>query len=164
MKAADPQQEDKLRRLLRLKRYEQPPEGFAEEFLEKFQRRQRSEIVRRSSLGIFRERLAEWLHGLRRPGVIWSAAGVYAAVMLTLWLLPRPVPAGANTILVGGTVVTTPNVDFQPDAQGTLPVSTPPASSGSPGKRRTINQEQDKEEIIGPDQPAKREEEKLRDL
>ena len=65
--------DEKLRQLLRLKRYEQPPEGFAEEFLEKFQRRQRSEIIRRSSLSILWERTQAWLDGLRRPAVIWSA-------------------------------------------------------------------------------------------
>lgn len=170
MKAADPQQEEKLRRLLRLKRYEQPPEGFAEEFLEKFQRRQRSELLRRSSLGIFRERLVEWLHGLRRPAIIWSAAGAYAAVMLTLWLLPRPVPGNGTTVVLGSTVVTSSAVDYQPNGNqaGPTPVQHPiPTTSPNavpPGKRRTTIQSQDKEEIIGPDQAPQRDSEKLRDL
>ena len=170
MKAADPQQEEKLRRLLRLKRYEQPPEGFAEEFLEKFQRRQRGELLRRSSLGIFRERLVEWLHGLRRPAVIWSAAGVYAAIMLTLWLLPRPVPQRGTTVMIGG-VITAPNsanVDYQPGANHNIstpqtPLPATPPNAVPPGKRRTTIQDQHKEEIIGPDQTPKPDE-KLRDL
>jgi len=164
---ADPQQEEKLRRLLRLKRYEQPPEGFAEEFLEKFQRRQRGELLRRSSLGIFRERLVEWWHGLRRPAVIWTAAGAYAAVILTLWLLPRPAPGG-TTVMFNGTAVTTQNVDFKPNT-GSQMISTPTQNSSGntlqPGKkRRTTLQDQDKEDIIGPDQAPKQDDGKLRDL
>ena len=155
--------DEKLRRLLRLKRYELPPEGFAEEFLEKFQRRQRSEIVRRSALSILWERIQAWLDGLRRPAVIWSAAGAYAAVMITLWLLPRPSPNDGAAIFVGGSINTAPPVDYRPDNQAAPQIirTAPPG-----GKRRTTTQDQDKEPVIGPDekQEAQGEQPKLRDL
>ena len=159
-------EEEKLQRLLRLKRHEHPPEGFAEEFLEKFQRRQRTELVRRSALSILCERIQAWLDGLRRPAVIWSAAGVYAAIMLALWLVPRPTPASNSMIVVGGgNVVTAPQVGYTPNAPpGTVPVSSGPTSDLQ-GKRRTIGQDQDKESIIGPEEkPAPPAVPPLRDL
>ena len=155
--------DEQLQRLLRLKRYEQPPEGFAEEFLEKFQRRQRSEIIRRSTLSIFRERLQAWLDGLRRPAIIWSAAGAYAALMLTLWLLPRHAPPNGSTIVIGGTVVTAPQVDYQRGGQNSSQTVTTPQPN-SPGKRRTTTQDQDKEPVIGPEEKEPKETPKLRDL
>ena len=155
--------DEKLRRLLRIKRYEQPPEGFAEEFLEKFQRRQRSEIVRRSAFSILWERIQAWLDGLRRPAVIWSAAGAYAAIMITLWLLPRPSPNDGSAIFVGGSVITAPPVDYRPDNQsGSQTITTQQPG----GKRRTTTQDQDKEPVIGPDEKKETtgEQPKLRDL
>jgi hypothetical protein len=139
--------DDKLQKLLRLKRYEQPPEEFAEEFLEKFQRRQRGELMRRSALGLLWERLQAWAEGLRRPVVLWSAAGVYAALMLGLWLWPRPAPQSSTTMLVS---TTEPGLNTQQ-------VSTNPGgvqinhNVGVPGKRRTPGQDQDKERVIGPE-------------
>lgn len=173
MKAEDQHQEEKLRRLLRLKRFEQPQEGFAEEFLEKFQRRQRSELMRRSSLSLFRERLTEWLHGLRRPSVIIGAGAVYASIMLALWLLPRSIPQKGTTVVLGSTVVTAPQVNYQPGVGAhtistqTQPQTQPPTTDpNQPGrKRRTVLQGQDKQEIIGPEAKAREEEEeKLRDF
>jgi hypothetical protein len=143
---------EKLQALLRLKRHEQPPEGFAEEFLEKFQRRQRTELVRRSALSILWERSQAWLEGLRRPVVVWSAAGAYAAVMLALWLIPRPAPRTGNTTLVVATSrVNTPaansaKVDYSPRNTGAVPVN-----ADVPGKRRTPEQPQEKQNIIGPE-------------
>ncbi len=42
----DPFVDDHIARLLRLKRYEQPPPGYFENFLHEFRRRQRDELVR----------------------------------------------------------------------------------------------------------------------
>ena len=138
-------EDDKLQKLLRLKRYEQPPEEFAEEFLEKFQRRQRGELMRRSALGLFWERLQAWAEGLRRPVVLWSVAGVYAALMLGFWLWPRPVPEGSTTLVVGTAQpqVSAPQVSTNP---GGVQIN-----HSVPGKRRTPGQDQDKERVIGPE-------------
>jgi hypothetical protein len=146
--------EEKLQRLLRLKRYEHPPADFPEEFLEKFQRRQRSELVRRSVLSLFRDRFEAWREGLRRPAVAWSAAGLYAALMLTLWLVPRSTPPSSITMVVGTVNAAAPQVDYQPaNPAGTHSVSAP-ATNVPPGKRRTTTQDQNKEEIIGPEEKS----------
>jgi hypothetical protein len=138
--------EEKLQRLLRLKRHEQPPEEFAREFLDEFQRRQRAELMRRSALSILGERIHAWLEGLRRPAVIWSAVGVYAAVLAALWLLPRPAPH-VTMIVGGGEGVQAAPVTYTTGQPATTRVS---ADAAVPGKRRTTSQEQDKEAIIGP--------------
>ena len=44
----DPCRDDEIRRLLRLKRYEQPPPDYFENFLHEFRRRRRDELVRQS--------------------------------------------------------------------------------------------------------------------
>lgn len=44
----DPCGNDEIRRLLRLKRYEQPPPDYFENFLHEFRRRRRDELVRQS--------------------------------------------------------------------------------------------------------------------
>jgi hypothetical protein len=143
--------EDKLRTLLRLKRYEQPPEGFADEFLEKFQRRQRSELVRRSALSILWERIQAWLDGLRRPAIIWGAAGAYAVFLLCLWLVPRSAPPSGVVVIATGRT-NTPTVGYKPvpnPRNGTVPVKADVPGS-IPGKRRTAEQPQEKENLIGP--------------
>lgn len=141
--------EEQLQKLLRLKRHEQPPEGFAEEFLEKFQRRQRTELVRRSALSILWERSQAWLEGLRRPVVIWSAAGAYGVLMLSLWLLPRHSPSSGNTTAIVFTAppVNAPTVSHR---QGSALINTDGVPA--PGKkRRTPDQTQEKESVIGPE-------------
>jgi hypothetical protein len=42
----DPFGNDEIARLLRLKRYEQPPASYYENFLSEFRRRQRDELLR----------------------------------------------------------------------------------------------------------------------
>ena len=164
--------EEQLQRLLRLKRHEQPPEGFAQEFLEKFQKRQRTELVRRSALSILAERMQAWIEGLRRPLVLWGAAAAYAAVMLTLWLLPRPAAPGGVTMVVTTTPPPGTNVTFTP---GTAPTVTPAAvgitgratpipNAQPPGKRRTASQDQNREPVIGTDEPEPSPAPPLRDL
>lgn len=159
----NPTPEEKLQRLLRLKRYEQPPEGYAEVILEKFQRRQRSEILRSSTWSILTERLGGFLQLLRRPVVIWSAGAAYAAVLLTLWLLPRPTHQGGSTFVIGGNMAADIPVSTTPAPPTAHPVSAP--QPGLPGgKRRTSIQDQDKAPLIGPEERKAMEDENLRDL
>jgi hypothetical protein len=52
----DPFGNDEIARLLRLKRYEQPPPAYFENFLHEFRRRQRDELLRQSPWRIWFER------------------------------------------------------------------------------------------------------------
>ncbi len=79
-----------LQRLLRLKQYERPPEGYFDEFLLEFQSRQRQELLRRSAHSIFFERVGTYFSGFAqvgKAGWIYGGVGAYAAVMIgmSLW-------------------------------------------------------------------------------
>lgn len=63
-----------LSKLIRLKRYEQPPESYFEDFLREFQKRQRAELLRKSTSSIFLERLATYVADFGRPRAL-AAAG-----------------------------------------------------------------------------------------
>jgi len=78
-----------IQRLIRLKRYEQPEEGFTEKFLEQFHQRQRAEMLQKSSLALFMERAGTWWENLLMPkwGMAMAAVAVCAA---SAWMLSRP--------------------------------------------------------------------------
>lgn len=85
-----------IERLLRLKRYEQPPEGYYEDFIERFKERQRSEMLRLSARGLLLERVSTWLHGV--PTRHWMYAGGTASAMLAVgfYLMPGQAENGGN--------------------------------------------------------------------
>ncbi|HWB60510.1 MAG TPA: hypothetical protein VG733_13530 [Chthoniobacteraceae bacterium] len=58
--------ENDIQRLLRLKRYEQPPAGYHERFVQEFRRRQRAEAPRQ----------AVWRTALERIGAFFSDSGM----------------------------------------------------------------------------------------
>ena len=80
--------EDQVRKIVSLKRYETPRDGYFEEFLEEFQQRQRNELLQKSSIALFIERISTWF---REVGSIKWVAGVgvaYAALMAAIFLWP----------------------------------------------------------------------------
>jgi hypothetical protein len=79
-----------LSKLLRLKRYEQPPPGYFEDFLREFQRRQRTEALRRPSWSLLWERLASIAPAFRVPRVAYAAILMIAAVASSLILTQQP--------------------------------------------------------------------------
>jgi len=82
-----------LQKLLRLKRYEQPPEGYFEEFVTELHERQRRELMRVPVTQLFRDRLAAALHGfdlLRRPAMLYPLGAGVAALLAAVWFLAAP--------------------------------------------------------------------------
>jgi hypothetical protein len=76
---------ENIQRLIRLKRFEKPEEGFAEDFLREFHQRQRAEMLKRSSLELLMERTMTWWANLAAPK--WSLAGAAAAACVAgIWL------------------------------------------------------------------------------
>lgn len=80
---------DEVRRFIRLKRYEQPPPGFQESFVAEFQRRQRSELLHRSSVGLFMERVGTYVSSFGRQRLLVGAGLSYAAAMLIFFVVAR---------------------------------------------------------------------------
>ncbi|WP_395752117.1 hypothetical protein [Prosthecobacter sp.] len=80
---------ENIQRLIRLKRYEQPEEGFTENFLQQFHERQRAELLKQSSLELLTERFSTWWSHLLVPK--WSLATAALAICsVCAWMLSRP--------------------------------------------------------------------------
>ncbi|MCB1229641.1 MAG: hypothetical protein KDN19_05215 [Verrucomicrobiae bacterium] len=77
-----------IERLLRLKRYERPPEDFYENFLEGFKERQRGEMLRQSARGLLCERVSTWFYGIGPRH--WMAAGGAATAMIAAGFFLMP--------------------------------------------------------------------------
>ena len=77
-----------LEKLIRLKRYEKPPDDYYDEFFSEFQARQRSEMLRQSAHGLFFERVSAWMWGLGNWRWLYAGGAAYAAVMIVVFLRP----------------------------------------------------------------------------
>lgn len=77
-----------VQRLIRLKKYETPGEEYFQSFTESFKDRQRSEMLKRSSTGIFAERVQVWFEETHQAK----------------WL----VPAGAVAAIAAGVLINMP--------------------------------------------------------
>jgi len=82
-----------LAKLLRLKRYEEPPPGYFDDFLREFQRRQRAELLRRPLWRIMLDRLEPLWGDITLPRVSYamaSAAVLCVAAVLTWTMVQHP--------------------------------------------------------------------------
>lgn len=82
----DDKQFDEVEKLLHLKRYEHPPEGFYERFLDDFHDRQRLEIMQRSAWSLFWDRVETWFWGVGTRKRVYLVGMAYAAVMIGLFI------------------------------------------------------------------------------
>ncbi len=80
-----------VQKLLRLKRYERPPEGYYEDFLLEFQHRQRAEMLRRSAFSLWTEKVANWFWGFGSSKWVVGGAAAYASLMIFAYLNNDPV-------------------------------------------------------------------------
>lgn len=97
-----------IQRLIRLKRFEQPGEGFTEDFLRQFHQRQRAEMLKQSSLELFLERVNTWWNHLTAPK--WGLAAAALGVCATgIWLI-----SGTKTTEVTAVPISVPAVPEKP--------------------------------------------------
>ena len=77
----NPINEDEIGKLLRLKKYEQPPPGYFDNFLHEFHRRQRDELLREPLWRICLQRTQDFLFRLNLPGLTSYPAAVTAILV-----------------------------------------------------------------------------------
>ena len=67
--------------LLRLKRHEQPPPGYFDDFLHEFHRRQRAELLRQPAWKVALQRVHDFMFELNVPA-LGSSRAAFAAVLI----------------------------------------------------------------------------------
>ncbi len=77
---------NETRRLIRLKRYEKPPSGYHDKFLNEFRERQRSELLKRSSMHIFMERLAAFTSDMGKSRWLIGGAIAYGLIAILMMI------------------------------------------------------------------------------
>jgi len=120
--------EENISKLLRLKRYEMPPPGYFDDFLQEFQSRRRADLMRPSFWEIVRERISSIALSFQVPRLAYaSVAALALAASAVIIVHPVPQPAGNPTDNRQSLTLTSP----QPVTIGeSLPVAM--ASTGSP--------------------------------
>jgi len=106
-----------LQELIRLKKYEQPEEGYFEDFLLEFQQRQRSEMLQTSARGLLLERLKAWFNEYGASKYMpWIAGGgvAYATVALFLSFSPGGQSGTSEIASVSEEIIETEEVSKQP--------------------------------------------------
>jgi hypothetical protein len=90
--------DNEIGKLLRLKKYEQPPPGYFENFLHEFHRRQRDELLRQPVWSVLWHRLSDSLFRLNIPSLTSYPAAVAAvlvcAAVVSLKVYQAPPPSG----------------------------------------------------------------------
>ena len=86
--------EEQISKIVSLKRYETPRDGYFEDFLTEFQERQRGELLQKSSVSLFFERASTWLREMSSLKWVAGAGVAYAALMVGILLWP----AGPGTV------------------------------------------------------------------
>lgn len=102
-----------IQKLIRLKRFETPGEGFTEEFLREFHQRQRAVMLKQSSVELLRERVLTWWQHLTLPK--WTLASVTAAICVGgAWLMGDTQPTAPQTAATAPLPVPMPPVVEKP--------------------------------------------------
>ena len=111
----DPLNEEQIGKLLRLKKYEQPPPGYFDNFLHEFHRRQRDELLKEPVWRIALQRAQDFLFRLNIPGLasypaLAMALVICAAVIsLKVYQTPETVKVAAqNSVPVVATTTSLP--------------------------------------------------------
>ena len=90
----DPLNEDQIGKFLRLKKYEQPPPAYFENFLHEFHRRQRDELLKEPIWRLALQRAQDFLFRLNVPGLTsypaMATALVICAAVISLKVYQTP--------------------------------------------------------------------------
>jgi len=117
--------ENDIGKLLRLKRHEQPPPGYFDNFLHEFHRRQRDELLRQPLWRIGLQRTQDFMFRLNLPGLT-SYPAMATAVLVCAAVISLKVYQGPGTENVAAMNPTPAVATALPDAAWSLssPVAT----------------------------------------
>ena len=87
---------ESLHHIIRLKRYEQPPEGYYKDFLREFQHRQRAELLKPSLSTLLLERLSALMSEFRVPTVAYAGATAVAVIASVAILKVTPAASSSG--------------------------------------------------------------------
>jgi hypothetical protein len=120
--------EENISKLLKLKRYEMPPPGYFDDFLQEFQSRRRTDLMRPSFWEIVRDRISSLAQHFQVPRLAYaSVAALALAASAVIIMHPVPQPSGNPADTRQSLTLTSP----QPVTIGeSLPVAM--TSTGSP--------------------------------
>ncbi len=154
-------QEEKLQRLLRLKRHEKPAGDYFEDFLTEFHRRRRAEVsrVRPGFFERMNSGVASAMEALRRPAVGWGAVTACGVALMVLSQRPlsRPVAGGTPSAEATRDVpaaVSPSRSPALPAGETRMVNDEAPLPAPPPGKPRTKDQARDLKNLIGPALPT----------
>jgi hypothetical protein len=92
-----------MHKIIKLKRYEKPPEDYFENFLREFHHRQRAEMLRPSLRTIILERLSGFLAEVRVPAMAYAGATAVAIVAGVVILREAPPAATPRSYVASAT-------------------------------------------------------------
>ena len=90
--------EEQISKLLRLKRYEQPPPGYFEDFLRDFQARQRAELIRRPLWEIAWDRMASMAPSFQVPRMAYATIVALAVAASAVIIIHPGAPVSSGTL------------------------------------------------------------------
>jgi len=114
-----------IQKLIRLKRYEQPPEGYFDDFLLEFQRRQRAEMLQRPTWQLVWERANLWLDNFRVPALAYASI-VAVAIAGAGIMMKSPSSSARNVATAAGAVNVVSSAPINPVA--TVSTGSPQSS------------------------------------
>lgn len=82
-------EEEKIQKIIRLKRYEVPPEGYFDDFLEEFQKRRDAQTSPQSSATGLLGRSITRFRGMGAGGMVVGGGLAYAALIMVVLLWPK---------------------------------------------------------------------------
>ena len=117
--------DNEIAKLLRLKRYEQPPPGYFENFLHEFHRRQRDQLLREPIWRICWERAHDFLFRLNVPSLTSYPAAV-AAVLICAAVISLKIHQQPSAVNVAAGNRPAISASLNPEGEWTLasPVAT----------------------------------------
>src|SRR5882724_7816218 len=94
--------DNEITKLLRLKRYEQPPPGYFDNFLHEFHRRQRNELLRQPLWRICVDRARDFVLSFNLgtltsyPAAVTAVLVCAAVISLRIYQTPAPAPVAVQ--------------------------------------------------------------------